>query len=68
VAKRTPLKLYELEQRMKDKYGPEYKQGIWKRKDISDPLLLTTDPSEPKAKRCESSNAHWLRKTDRSDD
>ncbi|XP_043650186.1 uncharacterized protein LOC122618110 isoform X2 [Drosophila teissieri] len=35
---------------MKAKYGPEYKQGIWKRKDIPDPLLLTNDPSEPVAK------------------
>ncbi|XP_033161522.1 uncharacterized protein LOC117141911 [Drosophila mauritiana] len=75
VAKRPPLKLYELEQRMKEKYGPEYKQGIWKRKDIADPLLLTNNPSESKAKFRESSNDHWLpkpiddfNKTIRSDD
>ncbi|XP_026832631.1 uncharacterized protein LOC6544137 isoform X2 [Drosophila erecta] len=70
VAKEPPFKLYELEKRMRDKYGPEYKQGIWKRRDIPEPLLLTNDPSEPVAKSkhergsSKSNNffieAHWL--------
>ncbi|XP_039485059.1 uncharacterized protein LOC120447627 isoform X1 [Drosophila santomea] len=70
VPKERPFKLYELEKRMKAKYGPEYKQGIWKRKDIPDPLLLTNDPSEPveKSKHDRGSSMsnnffiedHWL--------
>ncbi|XP_017072305.2 uncharacterized protein LOC108108707 [Drosophila eugracilis] len=37
VVREEPPQLDELEERMKTKYGPEYKQGIWKRKDIPDP-------------------------------
>ncbi|XP_017042205.1 uncharacterized protein LOC108088766 [Drosophila ficusphila] len=39
VVKQPPVRLTELEQRMYAKYGSEYKLGIWRRKDISDPLL-----------------------------
>ncbi|KAH8364202.1 hypothetical protein KR084_003511, partial [Drosophila pseudotakahashii] len=47
VVRKAPARLDELEARMRAKYGPEYKQGIWKRRDIVDPLLESSNPSEP---------------------
>nr|XP_017004234.2 uncharacterized protein LOC108062182 isoform X2 [Drosophila takahashii] len=69
LVREPPAQLDELEDRMRAKYGPEYKQGIWKRSDILDPLLESRNPSEPAVqsqhdRESESTNvfveAHWL--------
>uniref|UniRef100_A0A6P4EI95 Uncharacterized protein LOC108041326 n=1 Tax=Drosophila rhopaloa TaxID=1041015 RepID=A0A6P4EI95_DRORH len=56
--RKPPARLNELEETMTAKYGPEYKQGIWERKDIPDPLLERHTPTEPSA-QC-NLEAHWL--------
>ncbi|XP_016959273.1 uncharacterized protein LOC108030737 [Drosophila biarmipes] len=69
VVREAPARLDELEARMRAKYGPEYKQGIWKRRDIPDPYLESKNPSEPvvhskhdlESKSTNGSfEAHWL--------
>ncbi|KAI8037743.1 uncharacterized protein LOC128259739 [Drosophila gunungcola] len=49
VVRTSPARLNELEERMIAKYGPEYKKGIWKRKDIPDPLLEGKKTTEPES-------------------
>ncbi|XP_037721380.1 uncharacterized protein LOC119554510 [Drosophila subpulchrella] len=69
VVRKAPARLDELEARMKAKYGPEYKQGIWKRRDIPEPFLDLKSPCEPVVQskhdlETKSSNVfvdtHWL--------